>query len=169
MVLLAIINGISFGQTNPLERFDFLIGIWIGTGSGFGNEKSKVESEFKYIMNGKYLEVLNESKFEPTESKPKGEHHIDKGMISFDKNRKVFVFRQFNIEGYINQYVLNDSLSNNTKLVFETEIIENFNPGGKAKWTIIKTGSKEIETIFDVSFTGNEFACFGMNTLTKKE
>jgi len=41
---------------------DFLIGEWTGTGSGFGNEKSQIESEFNYIMDGKYIEILNDSK-----------------------------------------------------------------------------------------------------------
>lgn len=169
IVLITMISGVAFGQTKPLERLDFLIGKWIGTGSGFGNEKSKVESEFNFVMNEKYIEVLNDSKFNPTESKPDGEHHIDKGIISYDKIRKVIVYRQFNIEGYINQYVLNDSLSNDTVLVFETEIIENFVPGGKARWTIKKIGTKQIETIFDLSFPGKKYGCFGTNVLTKKE
>ncbi len=169
IMLIAQVIGVVYGQTNPLERLDFLIGKWSGTGSGFGNEKSKIESEFNYIMNGNYIEVSNDSKFEPTESKPDGEHHLDKGMISYDKNRKVIVYRQFNIEGYFNQYILNDTLSNDTILVFKTEVIENFVPGGKARWTIETTGIDQIETNFDVSFPEKEFACFGTNVLTKKE
>ena len=67
----------------------------------------------------------------------------------------------------VNQYVLNDSLSNETKFVFETEEIENFVPGGKARWTINKIQDNQIETIFDVSFPGEEYACFGTNKQTK--
>jgi len=162
-----IISGISFGQENPFDKINFIIGDWTGTGSGFGNETSKIESSFQIIMNGNYIEVKNESQFAPTDKNPKGEHHIDKGFISFDKNRNLILFRQFNNEGYFNQYVLNDSLSNETTLVFETEFIENFVPNGKAKWTIRKLNENEIETIFDVSF-GKEFSCFGTNKLIKK-
>ena len=117
-------------------------------------------------MDGKYLEVKNESHFEPTEKNPDGEYHLDKGFISFDKNRKAIIFRQFNNEGYYNQYVLNDSLSNENILVFETEFIENFVPAGKAKWTIKKISENEIETIFDVSF-GKDYKCFGTNRLIR--
>ena len=102
-------------------------------------------------------------------AKPDGEHHIDKGLISFDENRKLIVYRQFHIEGYINQYVLNDSLSNDTVLVFETETIESFVPGGKARWTIKKIANDQIETIFDVSFPGEEYACYGTNVLRRKK
>ena len=74
-------------------------------------------------MDGKYIEVMNDSKFAPTEKKPNGEHHVDKGFISFDKQRNLIVFRQFHVEGFVNQYTLNDSLSNDTKLVM-------LSPGG---------------------------------------
>jgi hypothetical protein len=119
-------------------------------------------------MDGQYIEVKNESWFEPTEKKIKGEHHIDKGFISFDKSRNTIIFRQFNSEGYINQYFLNDTLSNDAILVFETEIIENFMAGGKARWTIKKVSENKIETTFDVSFPNKEYTCFGSNVLEKK-
>ncbi len=124
----------SFGQNNPLIKYDFLFGDWSGTGSRFGNNVSKIESSFHLIMDGKYIEVINESQFEPTKKNPEGEHHIDKGFIGFDKNRKVILFRPLNDERYINQYILND-----TNLVFETESIEDIISGGKARWTIKKS------------------------------
>lgn len=157
----------SFGQYNPFDKFNFLIGEWSGTGSGFGNEKSKIESSFNHVMDGKYIEVINDSRFEPTEKKPEGEHHIDRGFISYDKSRDKIVFRQFNSEGFVNQYILNDSLSNDSILIFETEIIENL-PEGKARWTIKKLSETAYETTFDVSFTGDEYTCFGVNSLIKK-
>lgn len=164
---LSLIIGQSFGQSNPFDKFSFLIGEWSGVGSGFGNNKSEIESSFKFVMSRKYIEVINDSKFEPSEKNPEGEHHIDKGYISYDKTRAAIIFRQFNIEGFINQYILNDSLSNDSILIFETEIIENL-PKGKARWTIKKVSETEFETIFDVSFTGDEYMCFGVNKLKKK-
>jgi len=166
---LVLTCGLSFGQSNPLERLNSIMGEWNGTGSGFGNTKSKIESSCQLVMGGKYLELKNESRFEPTEKNPEGEYHIDKGFISYDKGRKVIVFRQFNNEGYINQYVLNDSLSNDSLFVFDTELIENFVPGGKARWTIKIISEKQIETIFEVSFPNKAYTCFGVNTLFRKE
>lgn len=159
--------GISFSQTDAFAQLDFLLGEWKGTGGGFGNTKSTINSSFQLVMGGKYIEVKNESRFEPTANKPTGEHHIDNGFISYDENRKLLVFRQFNIEGFVNQYVLNDSLSNENSLVFETEIIENFVPGGNARWTINKLSKDKIETVFDVSMPGQEYACFGKNILER--
>lgn len=160
--------GQSNGQSNSFDKISFIIGEWSGKGSGFGNDKSQINSNFQLVMDGKYIEVKNESIFEPTEKKPEGEHHIDKGFISYDKSRGEIIYRQFNNEGYYNQYVLNDSISNENILVFETEFIENFVPNGKAKWTIKKINENEIETVFDVSF-GNEYSCFGTNKLIRKK
>ena len=156
-------------QNNPFEKISFIIGDWEGTGTGFGNEKSKIVSSFKLVMDSNYIEVRNESKFEPTENDPAGEVHIDKGFISFDKSRDMLVFRQFNIEGYINQYILIDTLSNETTLIFQTETIENFVPGGSARWTINKINEDQIETIFDVSFPNQGYNCLGTNNLSRKK
>lgn len=160
--------GISFAQTNQFEKIKFIIGDWSGTGSGFGNNKSKIESSFQPVMDGNYIEVKNESWFEPTEHNPAGEHHLDKGFISYDNSRKLIILRAFYSEGYFNQYVLNDSISTENMLVFETEFIENFVPNGKAKLTIRKISENEIETVFDVSF-GNSYSCFGNNKLIKQQ
>jgi len=54
-------------------------------------------------------------------------------------------------------------------LVFETEEIENFVAGGKARWTIKKIADNKIETIFDVSFPNSEYTCFGTNNLVRKK
>lgn len=166
-VLLALI--LSHGQTNRFERLSFILGEWSGTGSGFGNKTSVIESSFQLVMEGKYIEVINDSRVEPTETKPDSKHHIDKGFISFDKNRNSIIFRQFNVEGYINQYLLVDSLSNESLLVFETEMIENFEPERKARWTIKKLSESQIETTFDVLFPDNENTCIGTNILQKKD
>jgi hypothetical protein len=170
IVLSLILLNIFFlsAQENNLERFKILVGDWEGTGTGFGNSTSTITASYKFVMNKKYMEVTHESNFKPTEEKPNGDHHIDHGFISVDKIRKKIIYRQFNNEGYVNQYLLNEELSSENELIFETEIIENFPPGGKARLTIKKISEKEIETIFDVSFPNKEYACFGINKLVLK-
>ena len=132
-----------FAQNHNLSKLDFLIGEWEGIGSGFGNDKSVIEAEFEYALDGQYIEAEHESTFEPTEKKPEGEVHIDEGYISFDKSRELIVYRQFNSEGFVNQYVLVDSLSTDSVFVFITESIENFVPEGQAKYTITKKSENE--------------------------
>jgi len=92
LIITAFFGSIS-GQDNPFVDLEFLIGNWSGTGSGFGNEKSRTEAEFKYIMEKKFIEVRNDSKFKPTSENPEGEHHIDRGFISYDESRDQIVYR----------------------------------------------------------------------------
>lgn len=167
LVLLGL-NMASVAQDNPLSIFDKLIGSWEGSGEGFSSSKSTITAEYSWLMNQQYIEVKHRSVFEPTAQKPQGEIHEDMGIISYNKSKKAIVFRQYHIEGFYNEYVLSDSLSNNSKLVFETEKIENFVPGGRARFTILFKKTNEIETLFDVGFPGKEMACFGKNMLTKK-
>ncbi len=160
---------VSHGQGDRFKKIDFILGEWHGTGIGFGNNTSTITASFQLTMNGMYIAVHNESQFEPTLKHPKGEHHVDNGFISFDKHRNTFVFRQFNNEGYVNLYILNESLSTELMLIFETETIENFVPGGKARYTIKKISATQIETIFDVSFPDKNYTCFGTNTLERND
>ena len=166
-IILILLSTLIFSQDNKFNKFDYLIGEWKGIGSSFGNEKSTIKSEFNFAMGGKYIEVINDSKFEPTVKKPKGEHHIDKGFISYDATRNLFVFRQFHVEGFVIQYILVDSLSSNSNLVFESEEIENFVPGGKARWVIAKITENAIKTTFDVAMPKKDYKCFGENKLIK--
>ncbi len=152
-----------------MEKLSPLTGTWRGQGSGFGNETSEITSSFTWVMEGKYLEIINESFFDPTPANPDGEHHTDRGFISFDASRGKVVYRQFNSEGYVNQYVLQERLSGDSLLIFETENIENFAPGGKARYTIRLISDTLMETVFDVSLPGSEYACFGNNRLTKND
>ncbi|WP_340113466.1 hypothetical protein [Maribellus mangrovi] len=154
---------------NSLQIFDGLIGKWEGTGTGFGNAQSEVSANYNWLMNRQYIEVKHHSEFDPTDQNPEGEIHDDQGIISFDKARQVVVFRQYHNEGFFNEYVLNDSLSTKSNLIFETERIENFVPGGRAKFTIKLIGKDEIQTVFDVGFPGREMACFGTNNLKRVE
>ena len=168
LFFLLFVGNTANAQENPFARFRFLIGDWQGNGSGFGNEKSSIQSSFKLVMNDLYIEVVNDSQFEPTEAKPDGEHHVDHGFMSYDQNRDIIIFRQFNIEGYVNQYVLVDSLSNDTTFVFDTEVIENFVPNGSARWEIHRHSPDQITTLFYVTMDGENYMCLGTNHLQKK-
>ncbi len=168
IIVCIFICNFIYAQTGTFDKFNPLIGKWEGRGEGFGSSESVIISEFKLIMNSVYLEVKNHAEFKPTTNNPNGEIHDDWGIISYDKARKKFVFRQFHVEGFVNQYILNDSLSNQNIFVFESEIIENFVPGGTARFTIRVLNNSEIETIFDVGMPGREMACYGKNRMKKQ-
>ena len=66
IITLGLALTVSFSQDNNYSKFEFLMGKWQGTEQGFGNETSKIESEFILIMDDKYIMVRNDTKFEPT-------------------------------------------------------------------------------------------------------
>ncbi|MDO9261640.1 MAG: hypothetical protein Q7U08_06845 [Flavobacteriaceae bacterium] len=159
-----IFSSLNVQSQDKWTKFESVIGQWKGNGIGYGGTTSTVITSFKLVMNNQFIEVKNESVFKPTEKNPKGEIHTDWGLISFDKQRKLYVFRQFHVEGFVNQYILNETESTPLKLVFETETIENFIPGGKARWTININEGNLTETIFDLQMPEKEFVNYGKNT-----
>jgi hypothetical protein len=98
------------------------VGIWEGTGTGQPGV-SKIQREYRLVLNDKFLHVQNKSTYEPQPKNPKGEVHQDWGMMSFDKTRKKFVFRQFHVEGFVNQYVMTST--DGKTIIFTSESIEN--------------------------------------------
>ena len=40
------------------------------------------------------------------EKNPEGEIHEDLGLLSYDEAREIYVLREFHVEGYMNQYVV---------------------------------------------------------------
>ncbi len=150
------------------KPFRFFTGAWEGTGEGKAGV-SKGKLEVKFLMNGKFLQFKNESLFEPQEKNPKGERHEDFGFISYDKTRKKFVFRQFHVEGFINQYVL-DSISDDQKtFTFVSESIENGPPGLQCKLIYTVMNDNEFQQIFELSFPGKEFECYMKGTMKRKK
>lgn len=156
-------------QENTYYIFDFLIGNWVGSGTGIGKSKSEISASFSYTVGNTYIEVNHHTEFEPSDKRMKGDIHDDWGMISYDKQREVYVYRQFNIEGFYNQFILIDSLTNENIFVFETEQTENVVVGSKTRFTVKKINNFEIETYYDLSLPDKEFANYSRNKLIKEE
>lgn len=148
--------------------FKFFVGEWEGKGEGKSGI-SKVEKNFQFIMNGKYLHLKTRAVFEPQEKNPKGEVHEDWGFFSYDMFRKKFVFRQFHIEGFINQYVLEHISDDGKTLVFDSEQFENAPPGWKARITYKIVDDDTLEESFDLATPGKDLQCYIRNFLKRKK
>jgi hypothetical protein len=86
---------------------------------------SASNARYEFVLNKKFLFVQNKSVYEPQEKNPHGEIHEDRGWISYDRARESYVFRQFHIEGFVNQYVLDQIAEAGQSISFVTEEIEN--------------------------------------------
>ena len=150
---------------DPLQPLAFLVGRWEGSSEGQPG-RANVQREYSRILNSRFIRSQNRSVYPPQVKNPKGETHEDVGMFSFDKSRGRAVFRQFHVEGYVNQYVA-DSDSQASKIVFTSEAIENIPPGYRARETYVVLGPDEFEEVFELAEPGKAFELYSRAHLTR--
>ena len=160
LIILIFIPLMGFAQEKDEENIwqplDFLIGDWVGDETGKAGI-GKGERTYEYIMNKKYIKMQNISRFEPQGKNPNGETHEDLTIFSRDKSRNLIVVRQFNIEGYVNTFVLDSIKSDYRTLVFISESTENSPEGLKARLTYKINNKDEFTELFELAFPGKEF------------
>jgi hypothetical protein len=161
------IHAQSVAPTDALAPIVRLVGEWSGTSEGQAG-KGQVERQYEHVLGAKFLQVRNRSTYPPQEKNPKGETHDDVGFFSFDNARKRVVFRQFHVEGFVNQYVL-DSSSSIDRLVFTSEAIENIPAGFRARETYVFSGSDHFEEIFEIAEPGKGFKICSRSRLTRRK
>ena len=154
--------------TDAWEPFKFFVGIWEGTGSGQPGV-SKVQREYRLVLNDKYIQVQNKSTYDPQPKNPKGEVHQDWGMMSFDKGRKNFVFRQFHGEGFVTQYVMTSASADGKTIVFTSESIENIPAGFRARETYKILGPDEFTEVFEIAEPGKDFELYSEGHFKRKK
>jgi hypothetical protein len=171
-LLLVIFPSFLFGQTSkkdslwlPLKPF---IGQWAGEGGG-GPGKGKYERSYQFILNKNFIEIRNKSMFQPTDRNPKGEVHEDIGYFSYDKSAKKFKLRQFHIEGFVNEYVLDSISADKKTIVFLTCAIENIPKGWKAKETYRLLSENEIEETFELAEPDKNFEVYSRVKLIRQK
>jgi hypothetical protein len=119
------------------------------------------------VLGAKFIQVRNRSTYPSQEKNPKGEVHEDLGFFSFDSARKRVVFRQFHVEGFVNQYA-QDPSSTVDRVVFTSESIENIPVGFPARETYVFSGSDRLEEIFEIAEPGKDFEVYSRSLLTRR-
>jgi hypothetical protein len=169
---ITLVPCLLFAQTDKKpdvwQPLKFFVGAWEGTGKGQSGV-SKVEREYQFVLNGKFLQARNKSVYEQQEKNPKGELHEDWGLFSYDRSRKKFVLRQFHVEGFVNQYVLDSLAADGKTLVLVTESIENIPAGWRAKETYKILSSDEFIEIFELAEPGKGFEMYSESHLKRKK
>lgn len=155
------------------EKMDFwapfrpLLGEWEGKGSGLPGEGVE-EMDCEFVLQGKFLRVRNHSVYEPQEKNPEGEVHEDWAFISYDQNRETFVLREFHVEGFVNQYVLDSISEDGNTLTFLTESLENVPEGWRGRETFRFTGDDEFQNTFELARPDEEFRVYVETRLRRK-
>jgi len=163
VVLLLLVPSIMDGQPKPAQDvwtpLKFFVGKWVGTGNGQPGA-SKMEREYRMVLNDRFLQIQNHSVYDPQPKNPKGEIHDDWGMISYDKSRKQFVLRQFHVEGFVNQYVMTSASADGKTIVFTSEAIENIPAGFRARETYKIVNADEFVEVFELAEPGKDFEVY---------
>jgi hypothetical protein len=155
----------SSPSNDPFASAAQLVGRWAGTSEGQPGT-GQVERQYERILGSKFIQVRNRSRYPPQEKNPKGETHEDIGFLSFDTGRKRLVFRQFHIEGFVNQYLL-ETNSTSDRLVWISEAIESISNGFRARETHVFSGRDQLEEIFEIAEPGKGFELYSRSRLTR--
>jgi len=148
--------------------FRYFVGTWKGGGEGNPGAGTGEET-FAFILRGAYLQVANKAVFLPQQKNPQGEVHEDMGVFSYDKARKTFVLRQFHVEGFVNEYVLESLPPDGQTFVFVSTSIENIPAGFKARLTYRVLDPDSFEQTFDLAPPGQEFACYSKGVMKRQK
>ncbi len=146
--------------------FRFFVGTWQGQGEGSPGSGRGFQT-FEFILRGAFLQVRNKAIFDPQAKNPSGEVHEDMGVFSYDKARKTFVLRQFHVEGFVNQYVLEGLPADGKTFVFVSEAIENIPAGFRARLTYRIVDADTFEQTFDLAPPGQELQCYSKGILKR--
>jgi hypothetical protein len=148
------------GAATP-DRFAslrFLVGTWRGDQVGEPG-KGTAERTYAFILNDHFLQETNTSTYPPQDKNKNGEVHRHMSLISYDGSRKLFVFRQFHTEGFVNTYVQQPT-NDDKKVVFVTEAIENIPAGYRARETYTILNQDEFTERFEIAEPGKDFAVY---------
>lgn len=148
-------------KSDPLSALDFFIGNWTGEGTGPGG-KSKSQTEFSRVLNGKAVQITSRSEFESKDGKPGGAHE-DSGMVHVNNSTGQVTFRQYHGEGFFNRYVMK-SEDDGTTIVFTSDLIENFGPGWSARLTMKVIDRAAFSEVFELKKADGDWSKVSENS-----
>lgn len=147
---------------DPWGPLRLLEGSWEGAidgrlGQGVGRRR------YELLFDDLYLVARHTSVRLPQEKSPRGDHHRELAVYSYDREQKTIVLREFMSEGYVLRYACDVDPK---RLVCLTESVES-GSGMKAKLTIeIADRYRFVET-FELASPGQELAIYFTNEWTR--
>jgi hypothetical protein len=136
--------------------FRFFFGEWSGNGEGEPGI-SRSDRDYSLVLHDRFIQIRNRAVYEPQEKNPEGEVHEDLGLLSFDKRRGMHVLREFHVEGFVNQYLIDTTEVGKARIVMTSEAIENIAPGWRARTTYEILSDDEFREEFDLAGPGKDW------------
>ena len=143
-----------------------LVGTWEGTASGEPG-KGKATRTYGFELNNNFLVARNKSVYEPKKPGEKPEVHEDLGIFSYDRNLKRLILRQFHVEGFVNEYALENVAPDGKSFDFVTQRIENIAPGWRAKESYRIISTDEFEESFFLAAPGKDLELYSRTVLKR--
>ena len=143
-------------KDDPWKPLRVFIGKWEGEVKGEPGI-GKAEREYSFVLNERFIHIVNRSSYLPQEKNPKGEKHKDIGFFSYDKSAKKFSLRQFHIEGFVNQFNAESISKDGRTIVFVSTAIENIAPGWRARETYRILSDNEFVETFALAKPNQDF------------
>jgi hypothetical protein len=141
---------------DPWAPFRYFLGEWSGSGQGEPGI-SRSDRDYSLVLHGRFIQIRNRAVYEPQEMNPDGEVHEDLGLLSFDKLRGKHVLREFHVEGFVNQYLVDTSEVDRGTIVMTSEAIENIGPGWRARTIYAILSEDEFREEFDLAGPGKDW------------
>jgi len=148
----------SASKPDRFAALRFLAGTWRGEQAGQPG-RGTAERTYQFILNDRFLQENNTSTYPPQEKNRNGEIHHHMSVISYDTARKLFVFRQFHTEGFVNTYVQLPTADDKT-IAFVSEAIENIPAGYRARETYTILSRDEFTERFEIAEPGKDFELY---------
>ena len=154
-------------KADPWQPVRRLLGSWEGDAQGEpGSGRS--EREYRLTLRDRFIQVTSKSTYPPQPKNPKGEVHEDVGFLSYDKAAQKLVLRQFHVEGFVNQYVLDSISDDGRTIVFVTTAIENIPSGWRGRETYRIVSDHEFVETFALAEPGKDFATYSETRFRRK-
>jgi len=159
VVLSAAVMACSaLAQEDAWKALRVFEGNWQGSTSGKPGEGSTTR-EYRFELNGHFLYQRDRSVYQPQVAGRQAVVHEDFGMLSYDRDLKKVVWRQFHSEGLVNEYTLDAASADGKSFEFVTTRIENL-PGFRAKKLYRVVTDGEIEETFLLAPPGKDFEVY---------
>jgi len=154
-------------KPDPLAPLARLLGDWTGVSSGAPGD-GEVTRKYGYVMNKRYVQETNISRYPAQPKNKTSEVHEHLGMFSYDKARKLLVLRQFHIEGFDNTFRQVMAVEGAESLVFESESFENLSNTWKARETYEFPSPDEFIETFELAPPGKPFEVYSRSHFKRR-
>jgi len=157
-------------KPDPLAALARFIGEWTGVSTGEPGD-GEVTRSYRYVMNKRYVQESNLSRYPAQPKNKSGEVHEHLSMFSHDKARKLIVLRQFHIEGFVNtfrQAPPAEGVEGKATLVFDSEAFENLSSSWQARESYEFLSDDEFIEVFELAPPGKPFAVYSRSHFKRK-